>query len=198
MKLRGDRRPRLGILLSGSGRTLQNLIDRIRDDRLVASIAVVISDQETCLGLRRALDASLPSAFLRDPERIWQRLRDERVDLVCLCGYLRLLPIAAGFHDRVLNIHPSLLPEFGGRGMYGHKVHQAVLAAGKKESGCTVHLCTDEYDRGPILLQRRVPVFAGDTAEQLAARVFTAECEAYPAAIAAHWQALQQQATPPG
>lgn len=193
MNPRGRQRPRLGVLLSGSGRTLQNLIDRIRDDRLSASIAVVISDQETCLGLRRALDAQLPSAFLRDPERVWTRLRDEQVDLVCLCGYLRLLPIAKGFEERVLNIHPALLPEFGGKGMYGHRVHDAVLAAGRKESGCTVHLCTNEYDRGPILLQKRVPVLAGDTADRLAARVFDAECEAYPDAIALQWQKLQEQ-----
>lgn len=196
MKARNAQRPRLGVLLSGTGRTLQNLIDRIRDGRLAASIELVISDQERCLGLRRALDASLPTAYQRDPERIWQRLREADVDLVVLAGYLRLLPIDQGFRDRVLNIHPALLPEFGGKGMYGHRVHEAVLAAGRKESGCTVHLCTDEYDRGPILLQQRVPVIAGDTADQLAARVFTAECEAYPQAIAQHWQALQANASP--
>ena len=182
--------PRLGILLSGSGRTLQNLIDRIAQRRLDAAIAVVIADKELAFGLKRAADAGLPHAHLREPAAIWRSLRDHRVDLVCLCGYLRLLPIERDYAGRVLNIHPSLLPRHGGKGMYGHHVHEAVLAAGDRESGCTVHLCTDEYDRGDVLVQQRVPVLPGDTPDALAARVFAAECEAYPLAIERLWQQL--------
>jgi phosphoribosylglycinamide formyltransferase-1 len=181
-------RPRLGVLLSGGGRTLQNLLDRIRDGRLSATIACVVSDRPDALGLRKALDAGLPAVSLRDPERIWQYLRLHRCDLVCLCGYLRLLPIEKEFTGRVLNIHPALLPAFGGRGMYGHRVHEAVLKAGVAESGCTVHLCTDEYDQGAVLVQKRVPVLPGDTADTLAARVFAQECEAYPEAIELLWR----------
>ena len=103
--------------------------------------------------------------------------------MVCLAGWLHLLPIPADFRRRVLNIHPSLLPAFGGKGMYGRHVHEAVLAAGAPVSGCTVHFADDEYDTGPVLVQRSVPVLAGDTPETLAARVFAAECEAYPEAI---------------
>lgn len=185
--------PRLGVLLSGSGRTLQNLIDRIAAGRLDAGIACVIADRELAFGLRRAADAGLPHHCLQDPAAIWRTLRAHRTDLVCLCGWLRLLPIERDFAQRVLNIHPALLPRHGGLGMYGRRVHEAVLAAGDRESGCTVHVCTDEYDRGPVVVQQRVPVLPGDTPDALAARVFAAECEAYPEAIERHWRALQQQ-----
>jgi phosphoribosylglycinamide formyltransferase-1 len=182
--------PRLGVLVSGGGRTLQNLIDRIGAGRLRAQIACVIADRQEAQGLQRAAAAGLAHACLSHPDAIWTMLRQHRVDLVCLCGYLRLLPIAADYRDRVLNIHPALLPAHGGKGMYGQHVHQAVLAAGDVESGCTVHLCTDEYDRGPVIAQQRVPVLPGDTPDSLAARVFAAECETYPAAIERHWRAL--------
>lgn len=186
------RGPRLGVLLSGGGRTLQNLIDRITDQRLDASIACVIADRELAQGLQRAADANLPNSCLQDSKAIWQTLRAHEVDLICLCGYLRLLPIDPEFAGRVINIHPSLLPAHGGKGMFGNHVHTAVLAGEDRESGCTVHICDDEYDRGPILLQRRVPVLPGDTEAALAQRVFTAECEAYPLAIELHWQSLQR------
>ncbi|MBK8100085.1 MAG: phosphoribosylglycinamide formyltransferase, partial [Planctomycetes bacterium] len=137
-----------------------------------------------------AANARLPTRVEREPEAIWQWLRQQRPDLICLCGWLRRLPIEHDFRDRVLNIHPSLLPAFGGKGMFGHHVHAAVLAAGASESGCTVHVCTDEYDRGPILVQKRVPVLPDDDVDRLAARVFAAECEAYPEAITRYWQQL--------
>ena len=105
------------------------------------------------------------------------------VDLVCLAGWLQLLQIPPRWAGRGLNIHPALLPKFGGQGMYGRRVHEAVLAAGERESGCTVHVVTDAYDAGPIVLQRRCPVLPGDTPDTLAARVFAQECEAYPEAI---------------
>jgi phosphoribosylglycinamide formyltransferase-1 len=184
------RRPRLGVLLSGSGRTLQNLLDRIGDGRLSASIAGVASDRADAFGLQRALDHGLETRVLREPSAIWSWLLELDVDLVVLAGYLRLLPIEPEFAGRVLNIHPSLLPRFGGKGMYGDHVHKAVLAAGDAETGCTVHLCDDEYDRGRILVQARVPVLPGDDSHQLAARVFRAECEAYPAGILLRWAEL--------
>lgn len=185
------RAPRLGVLLSGGGRTLQNLVERIAARRLGAEIAVVIADKPEAFGLERARKAGLPALVVPKPTDSWAPLREHRVDLVCLCGYLRLLPIDRAFAGRVLNIHPALLPAFGGKGMHGHHVHAAVLAAGVRESGCTVHLCTDEYDKGEVLVQQRVPVLPGDTEDTLAARVFAAECEAYPAAIEMLWRRLQ-------
>lgn len=186
-------RPRLGVLLSGSGRTLQNLLDRIGDGRMTATIAGVASDRAEAFGLQRALDHGLESRVLREPSAIWSWLLELDVDLVVLAGYLRLLPIVPEFAGRVLNIHPSLLPKHGGKGMYGDHVHRAVLAAGDVESGCTVHLCDDEYDRGRILVQARVQVQPGDDAKALAARVFAAECEAYPAGIALRWNELSNR-----
>lgn len=184
------RRPRLAVLLSGSGRTLQNLIDRIADGRVHATIAGVGSDRDDAFGLQRALENGLEGRTLKDASATWAWIEELDVDLVVLAGYLKLLPIVPEFAGRVLNIHPSLLPRHGGKGMHGDRVHQAVLAAGDKESGCTVHLCNDRYDEGRVLLQARVPVLPGDTATALAARVFAAECEAYPAGIALRWREL--------
>lgn len=183
-------RPRLGVLLSGSGRTLQNLLDRIGDGRLRASIAGVASDREEAFGLQRALDHGLETRVLRDASAVWSWLLELDVDLVILAGYLRLLPIVPEFAGRVMNIHPSLLPRHGGKGMYGDRVHRAVLDAGDTESGCTVHLCNDVYDQGRVLLQARVPVLPGDDVHSLGQRVFVAECEAYPAAIALRSQEI--------
>ncbi|MBL8733616.1 MAG: phosphoribosylglycinamide formyltransferase [Planctomycetes bacterium] len=184
-------RPRLGVLLSGTGRTLQNLLDRIGDGCLKATIAGVASDRDDAFGLQRALDHGLEARHLREPSAIWSWLLELDVDLVILAGYLRLLPIVPEFEGRVLNIHPALLPKHGGKGMHGDRVHAAVLAAGDRESGCTVHLCNHRYDDGRILLQARVPVLPGDTTSTLAARVFAAECAAYPAAILMRWRELQ-------
>lgn len=187
---RTPRRPRLAVLLSGSGRTLQNLIDRIADGRMHASIAGVGSNRADAFGLQRALDHGLEARTLANASATWSWIAELDVDLVVLAGYLRLLPIEPDFVGRVLNIHPALLPRHGGKGMHGERVHEAVLAAGDKESGCTVHLCDDRYDEGRVLLQARVPVLPGDTATTLAARVFAAECEAYPAGIALRWREL--------
>jgi phosphoribosylglycinamide formyltransferase-1 len=176
---------RLVVLISGGGTTLQNLIDRIADGRMRASIVGVVSSRADAYGLERAMQAGLPAVVVPrgKPEEVWTAIRGFKPDLVCLAGWLNLLPIPDDFHRRVLNIHPALLPEFGGRGMYGHRVHEAVLKSGVKESGCTVHYADNTYDTGPILVQKRVPVLDGDTPETLAARVFAAECEAYPEAI---------------
>jgi phosphoribosylglycinamide formyltransferase 1 len=180
---------RLVVLISGSGTTLQNLIDRIRDGRLAATIAGVVSSKPDVLGVELARLAGLPVTIVEPKpretfsDRAFAAVRGFEPDLVCLAGWLHLVRIPPDFHRRVLNIHPSLLPAFGGKGMYGHRVHEAVLAAGVPVTGCTVHYADDTYDTGPIVLQREVPVRPGDTPETLAARVFEAECEAYPAAI---------------
>ena len=176
---------RLVVLISGGGTTLQNLIDRIADGRLAAQIAGVISSRPDALGVQRARKASRPATIVQptDPGSIWAAVRAFHPDLVCLAGWLHLLPIPADFTNRVLNIHPALLPAFGGKGMYGLRVHQAVLASGAKVSGCTVHFADNSYDTGPILIQKCVAVKGDDDAAALAARVFEAECEAYPEAI---------------
>ena len=174
---------RVGVLLSGSGRTLANLLEHIEKHELGIQIACVVSSREDAYGLERARAAEIPAFFERDDDRIYDLLRSHEVELVCLAGYLRLLPIPKDFQGRVLNIHPALLPKFGGKGYYGDRVHRAVLEAGETESGCTVHVADNEYDRGPIVHQERVPVETGDTVETLANRVFEAECRAFPAAI---------------
>ena len=182
----------LGVLLSGSGRTLQNLIDRIGDGSLDAQIEIVVSSDPAAFGLERARKAGIPTAIMarkpfRDPEshsrEVTQILERHPIDLVILAGYIHLYLFPQKWAGRVLNIHPALLPDFGGKGFYGHKVHEAVLKKGVKESGCTVHLADHQYDHGGIILQKKVPVLPGDTPETLAERVFQAECEAYPEAI---------------
>ena len=189
---------RLGVLLSGSGRTLQNLLDRIQDGSLPARIEVVVSSHPGVKGLERAEKKKIPAVAVDyhkylDPkgkpdtrafsDAISKQLDRYPLDLVIMAGFIRRYLFPKKYEGRVLNIHPALLPDFGGKGFHGEKVHEAVLKAGAKESGCTVHIADLEYDRGPILLQKRVPVLPGDTPETLAARVFEAECEAYPEAI---------------
>jgi phosphoribosylglycinamide formyltransferase-1 len=182
---------RLGVLLSGGGRTLQNLLERIEAGTLDAHVGIVIADRPGVFGLERAARAGIRHDVERDVERTFALLRTHDVELVCLAGYLRLLsPIPDDFRGRVINIHPALLPKFGGKGFYGDRVHRAVLESGDAESGCTVHVCDDEYDRGRILVQRRVPVLPGDDVHSLADRVFAAECLAYPEAIEA-WLGLR-------
>jgi phosphoribosylglycinamide formyltransferase-1 len=181
---------RIGVVLSGTGRTLVNILEHIRDGKLDAEVVCVISDREGVRGVDHARAAGLPTLLAPDSESTFTILQGYDVELVCLCGYLRLLKIPDSHRRRVLNIHPALLPKFGGEGFYGHRVHDAVLAAGESESGCTVHYCDDEYDRGAILLQKRVPVLEDDTADTLATRVFDAECVAYPEAIKI-WAATQ-------
>jgi phosphoribosylglycinamide formyltransferase-1 len=181
---------RIAVLLSGSGRTLQNFLDlRARGD-LPLEVVLVVGSRPDAFGLERARQAGLPWLVVRrrdfpaEPDFtrvVFDACRQARADLVVLAGWLCLLrPIPADFRGRVVNIHPALLPAFGGKGFYGDRVHEAVLAAGATETGCTVHLVDDEYDHGEVLLQRRVPVLPGDDAHALADRVFQAECEAYP------------------
>lgn len=178
------------VLLSGSGRTLQNLLD-LSD--LPIRVVLVLSSSAGAYGLERAKAAGIPTGVVnrkRFPDHktytdyVFGACRGAEVEFVLLAGFLKLLrPIPEDFRGRVLNIHPSLLPEFCGKGLYGSRVHRAVLEAGVSETGCTVHVVDDEYDHGEIVLQRRVPVESGDDVETLAARVFAAECDAYPEAI---------------
>jgi folate-dependent phosphoribosylglycinamide formyltransferase PurN len=249
----------LGVLIGGGGRTLANLVERIRAGSLDAEIAVVIARRADLPGVHRARELGLtveviappgscgtavppaglgdgvgsaltlpspapghgrgfqsaltpspfrghpithssatPSPFRGHPlthssaapssppsidDRITAALVAHRVDLVVLAGYLKPLRVDPPFVGKVMNIHPALLPAFGGKGMYGMNVHRAVLASGSRESGCTVHFVDEVYDNGPIILQERCEVRRDDTAETLAARVFALECEAYPRAI---------------
>jgi len=185
---------RLVALISGGGRTLLNLLEAVRAGRLQAEVTLVISSRHDAAGIGRARTAGLPVEVLRPrdfPDKAAftaaqsRRILAERPDLVVMAGYLVHWPPPPGLQGRVLNIHPALLPRHGGRGLYGEHVHAAVLAAGDRESGCTVHLVDEEYDHGPVLAQARVPVLPGDTTGSLAARVFVAECATYPEAIAA-------------
>ncbi|MCC6424265.1 MAG: phosphoribosylglycinamide formyltransferase [Phycisphaerales bacterium] len=183
---------KLAVLLSGTGRTLQNLIDRIAAGTLNAQIAVVIGSRPGLVGLQRAADAKLMN-FIADRrdfataeehgKQIFTLCDDVNVDLVCLAGWLCLLQVPEKYAGRVMNIHPALLPSFGGKGMYGRRVHQAVLDYGCKVSGCTVHFVDAEYDSGPVILQRTCEVLDDDTPDTLAHRVFEQETIAYPEAI---------------
>ncbi len=182
---------RLGVLLSGGGRTMLNLHDATRDGRLDAEIAVVVSSTPRAGGIERARKRGLETevvsrAELQDDafhDGITKVLTDASVDLVCMAGFTSFWRIPDPMMGRVINIHPALLPDFGGQGFYGMNVHRAVLAAGRSFSGCTVHYCDNEYDHGPIILQREVPVLPDDTPNTLATRVFEQECIAYPLAI---------------
>jgi formyltetrahydrofolate-dependent phosphoribosylglycinamide formyltransferase len=183
---------RLGILLSGGGRTMLNMQEQIDAGRLNAEIVLVISSRSDVKGIDRARSIGLEPVIIRKKDypdiaafsgRITVELDKAKVDLVVQAGWLCLWHIPAQYENRVMNIHPALLPSFGGQGMWGHHVHEAVLKAGCKISGCTVHFCTNEYDAGPIIVQRPCEVEDDDDADTLAARVFTQECIAYPEAI---------------
>lgn len=188
---------KLAVLVSGSGTTLQNLLDEIVAGRLDASVEVVIGSRPGIKGLERAAAAKAMnfvverSAFANTADFskvVFELIDDAEADLVCLAGWLCLLEIPDKYAGRVMNIHPALLPSFGGKGMYGRRVHQAVLEHGCKVSGCTVHFLDANYDTGPIILQRACDVLDHDTPETLAARVFEEEKVAYPEAIRLHQQ----------
>ena len=179
---------RLAILISGSGRSLQNFIQEIATKRLDARIAGVVSSSAVAGGNQRAREAGLPLEVVdrKAPDfsdAITKAVDKLAPDLVLLAGFLQLWKFPKKYEGRVLNIHPALLPDFGGKGMYGDHVHEAVLKSGAKETGCTVHFADLRYDRGPIILQRRVPVMPNDTAATLSSRVFAEELIAYPEAV---------------
>jgi phosphoribosylglycinamide formyltransferase-1 len=180
---------RLLVLLSGSGRTLENLLARIDTGDLPAAVARVIASKE-CRGADIARARSIPTDIIPGaipPATLDALVTRDRIDWIVLAGYLKLVPITPATRGRIVNIHPALLPAFGGPGMHGMKVHTAAIEAFRRgeitESGCTVHLADDTYDTGPIILQRRCPITEHDTPETLAAKVFQLELDAFPAAL---------------
>ena len=187
-----ERPVRLAVLLSGGGTTLQNFIDQIADGRLAAEIVLVVASRADAGGLQRARSAGIPAvavprnAFVDVAafnDALHAELARHELDLILLAGFLSPFQPRERYRDRVLNIHPALIPAFCGKGFYGERVHRAVLAAGVKVSGCTVHFADDQYDHGPIILQGVVPVLDDDTPEALAARIHALENELYPEAV---------------
>lgn len=185
---------RIGVLVSGGGSNLQAIIDSIEAGRIEAEIAVVISNKPGVFALERAARHGIPaividhreySSVLEYTKAIVNSLRKYQADLVCMAGFLRILDrtLTDAYPNRVLNIHPALLPAFGGKGMYGHHVHEAVIASGAKYSGATVHIVTPETDVGPIVLQGIVEVSDSETPESLAEKVLKIEHRIYPEAI---------------
>jgi phosphoribosylglycinamide formyltransferase-1 len=180
---------RVAVAVSGRGSNLEALLRALRPGA-PARVVLVLSDSAEAPALYRAREHSVPSEALADPADPTEwlvHLDRHQVDLVVLAGYIKLVPAAvvAPYRDRIINIHPALLPDFGGKGMYGKRVHEAVLASGARESGATVHLVDEVYDRGAVLAQVRVPVLPGDTVERLAARVLEAEHRLLPSVVLA-------------
>jgi len=182
---------RLAVFISGGGTTLINLQQQIATGRLAAEVKLVLASRP-CAGIARLQDLGLPVTMLERKafpdtasysHEVFRLCRDQQIELVVLAGFLSRICIPADFELRVMNIHPALIPSFCGQGMFGHHVHEAVITRGCKVSGCTVHFCDNEYDHGPIISQHTVPVLPEDTPDRLAARVFEAECTAYPEAI---------------
>ncbi len=182
---------RLGFLASGGGTNMQAILDACRDGRLHAQPRIVIGNNSRSGVLARAREQGMPARHLSgrthpEPEALDRAIRDalraEGVEVVCLAGYMKRVGprTLAAFDGRILNIHPGLLPRHGGRGFYGLRVHAAVLAAGDRVSGATVHVVDEIYDHGPVLAREEVPVEPGDTPETLAARVLEAEHRLYP------------------
>lgn len=182
----------IAVLISGGGTTLKNLLNKIHAGELPVAVKLVVASSEKAKGLSYAQEAEIPTAVVRERDfdsseaygdAVFAALRERGIELVVMGGFLKFLPIPADFENRVVNIHPGLIPAFCGKGFYGLHVHQAVLDYGAKVSGCTVHFVDNEYDHGPIILQRVVEVRDEDTAESLQQRIFEQECEAYPDAI---------------
>lgn len=185
---------RLAVLLSGSGTTLANLFARIDERRLDAEAVLVVSSRADAYGLVRAKERNVPTRVVPRKrhgsleaftEAVFAPLDEARAEIVALAGFMVRLGVPERWRGRIVNVHPALLPAFGGQGMYGHFVHEAVLEHGVKVTGCTVHLVDEEYDHGPILAQRAVEVRHDDTPDSLAARVQAAERELYPRVIQA-------------
>ena len=180
---------RIAVLISGSGRTLKNFIELASTGELPVDIRLVIASSARAGGLEHARAAGIASRVVHPlecptregfSERVFEPCRQDTIDYVCMAGFLKHVLIPPDFENRVLNIHPALLPAFGGKGLYGDRVHEAVLDYGVKISGCTIHFADNVYDHGPIIHQEAVPVLDDDTPQKLASRVFEAEKRAYP------------------
>jgi len=174
---------KLGVLLSGSGRTLDNFHELIRAGGLNAEIQVVISNVEDALGLEKAKNYGYPAFSAQGNDRINDIIAQYEIDIICLAGYLKLYRPPENLKRNVLNIHPSLIPLFCGEGFYGDIVHTAVKERGCMVSGCTVHFANERFDEGPIVLQKCVELDYDDTVKDIGTKVFDIECEAFPAAI---------------
>nr|MBF0221010.1 phosphoribosylglycinamide formyltransferase [Desulfobulbaceae bacterium] len=174
---------KMAVLLSGTGRTLDNFHECIRNGTMQGSIEVVISNKAGVLGLEKAEKYGYPAFHAADNRSINDILDDYAVDLVLLAGFLKLYTPPEKLKKSVLNVHPSLIPAFCGDGFYGMKVHRAVKSKGVKVSGCTVHFANEVYDDGPIVVQKCVALADEDTPEDIAAKVFEAECSAFPEAV---------------
>ncbi|MDR1534792.1 MAG: phosphoribosylglycinamide formyltransferase [Planctomycetota bacterium] len=193
---------KLAVMISGGGRTLANLINWWDQGRLAAKVELVVSSRPRAKGLEIAAEAGIRTAVVdsanhrisaREGEEIcdWmgmskeidRHLLNDDLDLVCMAGFLCRYLIPEPLRGRVINIHPALIPMFCGQGMFGRRIHEAVVAAGVRVTGCTVHFVDNSYDHGPIIMQRCCPVFSGDLPEEVAARVFAEECLAYPGVI---------------
>ena len=186
---------RIAFFISGTGGNALNLLKACREGRVPGLPVVGVASTPQAGGIARLEAEGLPMAvvvrggFDSDEafsEACYQAAEAAGAEVICLCGWLKKLTVPPRWSGRILNIHPGLLPRFGGPGMYGMHVHRAVLASGEAESGATVHLVDGEYDHGGVLDQQRVPVLPGDTAEDLQRRVYGAEMELYPRALAAH------------
>jgi formyltetrahydrofolate-dependent phosphoribosylglycinamide formyltransferase len=181
---------RIGVLASGRGTNLQALIDHFAalGERAPGCIALVASNKPNAQALERASGASISTELFDandDGTALLSLLEKHRIDLVVLAGYMKRVPpsVVKQFHGRIVNVHPGLLPQFGGAGMYGARVHQAVLSSGARTTGVTVHLVDDEFDHGPVVAQWRIKVNENDTPESLAARVLEVEHAIYPRAV---------------
>jgi phosphoribosylglycinamide formyltransferase 1 len=183
---------RIAVLLSGSGTTLQNIIDHIDRGELDAEVVCVIASRAGAYGLERAKKHGIPAITVsrREAENadafnsaIWEETGKYKADLVVLAGFMSLLKVPAAYKNRIMNVHPALIPAFCGKGMYGHHVHEAVIEYGAKITGATVHFVDDKYDHGPIILQEPVPVLENDSPDKLASRVQAIERGLYPRAI---------------
>jgi len=186
---------RLAVFISGTGGNALNLLQACREGRVPALPVLAVASTARAGGIPRLAAEGLPTVVIARPdfasdeafsEACYGAAEAAGAELICLCGWLKKLTVPARWHGRILNIHPGLLPRFGGPGMYGMHVHRAVLAAGEAESGATVHLVDGEYDHGRILAQVRVPVLPGDSPEELQGRVYGAEMALYPNALAAY------------
>ena len=197
----GSGRRRIVVAASGGGSNFQALMNAQKKGRLQATFAGLIVSSSKAGAIARAEKAGIPYLVLspedkRDPARLQlrllQMLETWNCDVLVLAGFLLKIPepVITRYRHRILNIHPSLLPKFGGKGYYGLRVHRAVLAAGETRSGCTVHLVNEAFDEGPVLAQKTVPVRPGDTAEELAARVLAEEHRLYPAVLNQYIQQL--------
>lgn len=184
----------LAVFISGSGSNLQSIIDACQDESFPAQIQIVISNNPDAFGLERAQKAGIETAIINHNDYqsresfeadIQKALSAYTIDLICLAGFMRILTpsFIEQWPDKIINTHPSLLPKFGGEGMFGHRVHEAVIKAGENESGSTIHFVIPEVDKGKIVLQKRVPVEKEDSADSLAKRILEQEHIAYPEAI---------------